>query len=129
MRAGGKTASLKTLGVSALMAKAGLYLHIAPDPESSDTLADLEAPAITWFDAVLADLGDGQSLQQNLSTFSGHMNRICRILEAAGPESLVLMDELGSGTDPVEGAALAISLLRQFSTQVRLRAAALNVTE
>lgn len=70
------------------------------------------------FSDVLADLGDSQSLEQNLSTFSGHIARVKAIHDAAGPESLVLLDELGSGTDPVEGAALAISVLRMFSEQV-----------
>ena len=101
------------------MAKAGLAVHVAHDPATTPTPAPaLEHPAVTVFDHVLADLGDGQSLQQSLSTFSGHMKRICRMLNAAGPSSLTLMDELGSGTDPAEGAALAISLLRRFSRQV-----------
>jgi hypothetical protein len=73
---------------------------------------------IAVFSNVLADLGDSQSLEQSLSTFSGHMARVKVILETAGPESLVLLDELGSGTDPVEGSALAISLLRTFCKQV-----------
>ncbi|KAK3239933.1 hypothetical protein CYMTET_50174 [Cymbomonas tetramitiformis] len=99
---GGKTASLKTLGLAALMAKAGLFLPADPGAR------------IAWFDRVLIDVGDGQSLQQNLSTFSGHIRNVRRILQAAGPQSLVLLDELGSGTDPTEGSALATAVLEQL---------------
>ncbi|KAK9809345.1 hypothetical protein WJX73_007359 [Symbiochloris irregularis] len=90
---GGKTAALKTLGLMALMAKAGLFLPLQ------------------WFGAVLADVGDSQDLQQSLSTFSGHVKRLGRILSAADRSSLVLLDEVGSGTDPNEGAALAEAVL------------------
>ena len=71
------------------------------------------------FSGALADLGDSQSLEHNLSTFSGHMVRVKDILAAADGRSLVLLDELGSGTDPTEGAALAIALLRTFAERVR----------
>lgn len=71
------------------------------------------------FDGILADLGDSQSLQQSLSTFSGHMTQVNAIVQACGPGSLVLLDELGSGTDPSEGAALAIAVLRRLSYSVR----------
>lgn len=71
------------------------------------------------FDGILADLGDSQSLQQSLSTFSGHMSQVNNIVRACGPGSLVLLDELGSGTDPSEGAALAIAILRRLSNSVR----------
>lgn len=104
---GGKTASLKTFGLLSLMAKAGLAVPTAR-----------ESPARTkcvWFDKVLVDVGDSQSLQQNLSTFSGHMTRISRILESATPQSLVLLDEVGSGTDPAEGAALAAAILDRLA--------------
>ncbi|MCS7032131.1 MAG: endonuclease MutS2, partial [Gloeomargarita sp. SKYG116] len=105
---GGKTATLKTLGLVALMAQAGLYLPAV-------------APAqLPWFDQVLADIGDEQSLSQNLSTFSGHITRIQRILQAATSESLVLLDEIGAGTDPTEGTALARALLETCADQARL---------
>ena len=101
---GGKTASLKTFGLLSLMAKAGLGIpSLAPSLRCA------------WFDKVLVDVGDSQSLQQNLSTFSGHMTRISRILESATPQSLVLLDEVGSGTDPAEGAALAAAILDRLS--------------
>jgi len=104
---GGKTVTLKTMGLAALMAKAGMFVP-AKEP--------VELP---WFDVVLADIGDEQSLQQSLSTFSGHIRRISRIIEALQDDSvnnsLVLLDEVGAGTDPAEGSALAIALLKHLA--------------
>lgn len=104
---GGKTVTLKTMGLAALMAKAGMFVP-AKEP--------VELP---WFDAVLADIGDEQSLQQSLSTFSGHIRRISRIIEALKVDGmnncLILLDEVGAGTDPAEGSALAIALLKYLA--------------
>jgi DNA mismatch repair protein MutS2 len=148
---GGKTATLKTLGLATLMAKAGLFVP-AREP--------VELP---WFAQVLADIGDEQSLQQNLSTFSGHIRRIGRILEqisttpttphaaqdilhepqSISPEpqqtspaipsilhpSLILLDEVGAGTDPSEGSALAIALLQYLADRVQLTVATTHFGE
>ena len=122
---GGKTVTLKAVGLAALMARAGLFL-----PSSS-------TPRLPWCAQVLADIGDEQSLQQNLSTFSGHIRRIARILEAlpaAGDgapasASLVLLDEVGAGTDPTEGSALAIALLRQLAERATLTIATTHFGE
>jgi DNA mismatch repair protein MutS2 len=105
---GGKTASLKTLGLIVLMVKAGLF--VPTSTKSGDN-----RPVVAWFDKVLADIGDGQSLQQSLSTFSSHIKRIRELMLEASPSSLLLLDELGSGTNPLEGAALACALLEYFS--------------
>ncbi|CAL8471247.1 g10789 [Coccomyxa elongata] len=113
---GGKTAALKALGLTALMPKAGLFLPLQP-PSGGEPRA---GPAVAWFDAVLADVGDGQSLQQSLSTFSGHIRRVRAILAAITPRSLVLLDEAGSGTDPGEGAALAGALLTALADRTAL---------
>lgn len=133
---GGKTVTLKTLGLAAIMAKVGLFVP-AREP--------VEMP---WFDKVLADIGDEQSLQQSLSTFSGHIRRISRILEAIdegavganGPspvqpstvnnyQALVLLDEVGAGTDPAEGSALAIALLKYLANHTQLTMASTHFGE
>ena len=130
---GGKTVTLKSLGLAALMARAGLFLPCTGTPR------------LPWCGQVLADIGDEQSLQQNLSTFSGHIRRIGRILSAlaevvaasegeavpagASPSALVLLDEVGAGTDPTEGSALAAALLRHLADRARLTVATTHFGE
>jgi len=127
---GGKTVTLKSVGLAALMARAGLFLPCSGTPR------------LPWCALVLADIGDEQSLQQSLSTFSGHIRRIARILEALpdpggaasdwgeGPgAALVLLDEVGAGTDPLEGSALATALLKHLADRARLTIATTHFGE
>ncbi len=130
---GGKTVTLKTIALAFLMAKVGLFVP-AKEP--------VELP---WFEQILADIGDEQSLQQSLSTFSGHVRRIVRIIEALSEESavtiespsssptphpsLILLDEVGAGTDPAEGSALAIALLKYLADRALLTIATTHYGE
>lgn len=99
---GGKTVSLKTTGLLTLMTMCGMLIPVS------------DGSRISVFDKVLVDIGDNQSIEQNLSTFSSHMLRVIDILKVSDKRTLVLLDELGSGTDPVEGAALAVSIIEKL---------------
>ena len=114
---GGKTVSLKTAGLLNAMAQYGFLI---PAHESS---------VVCSFREYLVDIGDEQSIEQSLSTFSGHMKRISGILELAGHGTLTLLDELGAGTDPAEGAALAVSILEQLRRQGSLLMATTHYAE
>lgn len=99
---GGKTVALKTAGLLSAMTMCGLLIPVS------------DGSSISVFENILVDIGDSQSIEQNLSTFSSHTNKVIEIINTANEKSLILLDELGSGTDPVEGAALAVSIIRRL---------------
>ena len=102
---GGKTVVLKTAGLLTAMTMCGLLIPVS------------DGSIISIFDNILVDIGDQQSIEQSLSTFSSHINKVVEIIKVANERSLILLDELGSGTDPIEGAALAVSLIEQLKSQ------------
>ncbi len=101
--AGGKTVVLKTVGILNLLVKSGLHIPASPDSN------------FHFFEKIMIDIGDEQSIEENLSTFSSHLSNIKKILDEADGESLVLLDEIGTGTDPTEGAALAAAILLELA--------------